>query len=195
MNRRSFVIAFALVAGAALTGCGGPDLQVHVQAAPNPFAAQRSFTVLPVDYTGLRVGAKSEEQYLAEKDAKQQQSFREDKAALNERFAGELIGAAKSRGVDVALATGPASAPFVIRPSVRSIEPGFYVGIASAPSHVEMTVQITSPDGKILDEVQVVHGTGASIGETMSSGGRLRSDGEAMGKIVAEYVGTRVHGP
>jgi hypothetical protein len=200
MDRRTFIGLAALVAGAALTGCA-PLWQVHLQAVPNPFAGQHKFAVLPIDYAGLMVGSKSETQYLSEKDSKQQASFQEDKLALNEKFVGELMAHAKSAGVDVALATGPADAPFLVRPSVRFIEPGFYVGVASAPSRVEMTVQITTPDGKILDELVIVHGTdsrsGFSIGGISlnpSSGGRLRSDGEAMGKIMAKYIGLRVNG-
>src|SRR5689334_4978313 len=104
MDRRSFIVLAALALGAA--GCA-PLWQVHIMSVPNPFFGQRRFAVLPIDYTGLRVGQKSEAQYISEKDSVQVKSFQEDKAALNERFMGQLMANAKSAGIDVVPATGP----------------------------------------------------------------------------------------
>jgi len=196
MNRRSLLSS--LVVAAALLGCA-PTWHVVVQAAPDPFLGQKKFSVLPINFGGLHVGGKTEEQYLSEKTEKQRASFAEDKAAFNEKFTSELLAHGRDAGVEIALATGPGDAPFMIQPSVGFLEPGFYVGVASAPSRVEMSVKITTPDGKVLDEILLEHGTdsrsGFSVGGISlnpSSGGRLRKDGEALGKIIAKYVQTRV---
>jgi hypothetical protein len=202
MNRRSFVGIGALVVGAMMVGCG-PPWQVIVQAAPDPFMGQRRFSVLPIDYAGLMIGRKPEPVYLSEKDPKQQASFAEDKAALNERFLETLQGISRETGIDVVPATGPGDAPFQIRPTVSFIEPGFYGGVVSMPSMVHMTVRIVTPDGKVLDEIALAHGTspgsgvaigGVSIPAYPASGARLRKDGEELGHIVAKYLKARSGG-
>src|SRR5262249_27787545 len=108
---------------------------------------------------------------------------------------------AREAGIEVVPATGPASAPFTIRPHVHFIEPGFYAGVASAPSEVHMNVKITAAGNRILDEIALVHGTdpnsGVSIGgfaipKDPSSGGRLRTDGAKLGELVGRYLITRV---
>ncbi|APR84583.1 Hypothetical protein A7982_09932 [Minicystis rosea] len=186
--------------GALAMGCA-PTWHVVAQAAPDPFLNQRRFAVSPIDFSGLHVGGKTEAQYLSEKDAKQQASFIEDKAALNDKFLEELRASAHGAAIEVVPATGPSDAPFIIRPSVTFVEPGFYVGVASGASQVEMTVRITTPDGRVLDEIALAHGTdsrsGFSVGGISlnpSSGGRLRKDGEALGNIVGAYLKTRVSG-
>jgi len=98
-------------------------------------------------------------------------------------------------------ATGPDSAPFIIKPTVNFIEPGFYGAVVSAASEVHMICRILGPEGRTLDEIELVHGTspnsgvrvgGIAIPKDPSSGGRLRSDGAALGELVGRYVISRV---
>src|SRR4051812_22531117 len=106
MTRRSlFAIGFAALALAS-TGCG-PAWRVVTEAVPDPFYGQRKFAVLPIDYTGLRVGTKSEADYLAGKDDKQQESFAGDKDGINDEFTKVLISSAHDQGIEITLATGP----------------------------------------------------------------------------------------
>jgi hypothetical protein len=190
MIRRSlFLLTFALFAF-VLTGCG-PRWVVVAQAAPNPFVGQGRFAVLPVDFAGLEIGAKPEAIYLSEKSQEQRDSFMSDKAALNEAYTGALISQARALGVDVVLATGPNDAPFQIRPSVAWLEPGWFGGIVSAPSQVKMAVKIVLPDGRVLDEIRMMHATGASF-ITAASGTRLRGDGQGLGVMTSQYLKTRV---
>jgi hypothetical protein len=187
MNRRTLLSAIVVTAAStALAGCG-PSWLIHLQATPDPFVNQKAFAVLPIDYAGLTIGDKPEPEYLAGKTPDQQESFKTDKAALNEEFLRELSQHADEQGVHVVPATGPDSAPFLIHPSVAWLEPGYYVGVASRPSEVRMLVRITTPDGKVLDEIAI-----KSNSRGFASGTRLRNDGNVLGRIAAAYLKTRV---
>jgi hypothetical protein len=202
MIRRTVILTLMLALAALALGCA-PRWQVVRQANPNPLWNQTTFAVLPVDYGGLLVGEKSEAEYLAAKDEKQRESFAGDKAGLNEEFAAALIAYAGKSGIRIELATGPATAPFMIRPHVRFIEPGWYAPIAPGASRVAMALTILNADGKVVDEIALEHGTspnsGVSIGGInlpgkAASGSRLRSDGKGLGELVAHYLTFRVKG-
>jgi len=190
VNRRHVLLA--LTVSVPLVGCGPPWTIMHA-TEPNPFVNQRTFAVVPIDFVGLEVGEKAEPEYLAEKDAETRQNWAGDKLGINEEYAKRLIEEANENGIRVVLATGPGAAPFIIRPAVRWLEPGYYVGVASGSSEVQMIVQITTPDGRVLDEIKIKHRTGGSVVHA-SSGQRLRSDGAGLGEITAEYLQKRVAG-
>jgi hypothetical protein len=189
MNRRSLLVVAMIALGSTLVGCG-PRWGIVAQAAPNPFMGQKKFAVLPIDYAGLRIGNKTEADYVANKGDKQADSFQEDKVGINDEFAKALTSRAADEGVEIVLATGPASAPFAIHPSVSFLEPGFYAYVASRPSQVSMTVQITSPEGKVLDEITTTQVIGADI-TNPSIGGRYRSAGKALGAALGKYLKLR----
>ncbi|MFO0757288.1 MAG: hypothetical protein U0359_12405 [Byssovorax sp.] len=189
MIRRSFVLLAVVFATLTLLGCG-PRWGVIVQAAPNPFLGVKKVAVLPIDYTGLRVGAKTEAAYVSSKEDKQAESFQEDKAGINEEFTRALIARAADQGIEVVLASGPGQAPFEIRPAIQFLEPGFYAVVASKPSQVNMTVQITSADGRVLDELTAAEVVPADI-TNPSSGGRYRSAGKALGAALGKYLAER----
>lgn len=193
MHRRHiFILAAALAAAPLLSGCG-PRWIVLTQAAPNPLINQNKFAVLPVDYTGLTVGQKTEADYLSEKDEDTRSKWDGDKEGLNTEFLKVFTERAASNGINIVKATGPADAPFVIRPKVEFIEPGYYALVSKRPSEVRMKVQITAADGKIIDEITLRHGTDGSI-TNPAVGNRLRDDGEGLGAIMADYLKTRVMG-
>jgi hypothetical protein len=193
MHRRHFlVLATALAAAPLLAGCG-PRWIVLTQAAPNPLLNQNKFAVLPVDYTGLIVGQKTEAEYLASKEEDTRASWAGDKTGIDTEFVKVLTERAAESGINVVRATGPADAPFQIRPKVEFIEPGFYAVVAARASEVRMKVQITAPDGKIIDEITIRHNTSASM-TNPAVGNRLRDDGEGLGAIMAAYLKSRVMG-
>jgi len=196
--KRSLLFVFAFLA-LVFAGCA-PKWTVIQQASPNPFVGKAGdFQVLPIDYSELKVGEKSEEQYLAEKDEGQRASFAGDKQAVDERFQAELRSTAQEEGITVGAAAGQ-NKGFLIKPKVEFFEPGFYAVVASAPSEIRMRITIEGPDGKVLDIIEIVHQTdskssGVSIGgisTNPSSGGRLREDAEWIGEALAEYITTRV---
>ncbi len=188
----------SLVAAVFLSGCA-PRWTVLSQAQPNPFVGKTEFAVLPIDYGGLMVGEKTEEEYLSEKSPEQRASFEADKAAMVRQFEAAMRESAGGDGIHVATAEGEVRAPFIIRPHVIFIEPGFYAVVASGSSQVTMRVRIETAQGQLLDEIEVVHMTNSSNGPSIggislnpSSGGRLRDDAAEIGDATGEYLVTRV---
>ena len=191
-RRHFFVLAAALVAAPVLAGCG-PRWVVLTQATPNPLLNQTKFGLMPIDYTGLVVGEKSEADYLASKDEESRASWAGDKGGIDTEFGKVLMEKATGAGINVVKATGPGDAPFMIRPKVEFIEGGIYTYVYNKASQVRMKVQITTPDGKVIDEIAIKHGTPASI-TNPAIGNRLRDDGEGLGAITAQYLQVRVTG-
>jgi hypothetical protein len=172
-----------------LAACGPPWAVVR-QANPNPMLGKKDFVVMPIDFSGLRVGEKDEAGYLAEKDAESRNNWLGDKAAMNEEFARALTGDAADRGIRV---MGPdAKANFVIHPKISWLEPGFYAYAVNRNSEVRMTLVISDPNGTVIDEISMVHSTPASM-TNPAVGNRLRDDAEGLGHYTGEYLGSRVY--
>ncbi|KYF89706.1 hypothetical protein BE20_19815 [Sorangium cellulosum] len=199
MYRRSFIAA-ALLGAAALVGCA-PSWRVVTQASPAPFVGQRYFALMPIDFVGLQIIDQSEDRYLASKDGDDYQRFMADKDSINEEFAKALVEDAKEEGIEVAEAAGTTSAPFVLKPYVGYMNPGFYAVVSSAPSQIRLTLRITTRDGKVLDEVQFSSRTPSPIPNTalsaadadkLTMGGRWREDARVIGAYAARYLASRV---
>jgi hypothetical protein len=147
------------------------------------------------------VGETREVDYLSEKDGEKWTSWQADKTAINDIYTEKLIARAADSGIQVVRATGPQDAPFVLRPHITFIEPGFYTAIVNKASEIRMTLKITDPNGLVLDEI-IIHRTVASSGgiissaisNTMTSGGRLKQAGEGAGDVSGKYLKYRVEG-
>ena len=98
---------------------------------------QHSFSLEGMHWEQLRIGGKSEAEYLAGKDAEQQQSFQTDKAGFQERFVAQL--ATRAQGVELVPTPPGKEGVFTIRATVTYFEPGFYVGVAARDSEVDIT--------------------------------------------------------
>ena len=59
---------------------------------------------------------------------------------------------------------------------------------------MQMTLRITSPSGQILDEVKIVHRTQPDLITRTTSGQRLRTDGDGLGIVAADYLNHRIGG-
>jgi hypothetical protein len=175
-----------------LAACGHP-WRTAVQAAPNPFLGQGRFGVIPVTFTQTSVGETTEANWMAEKDGEQRASWVEDKVAINEKFTTALVEGAAADTVQVLRATSGADAPFLIRANVTFYEPGIYSFIYNKNTIIKMTVQITDPSGKVLDEVFIERQSAATL-TNPSSGGRARDAAAQLGKLMASYVLFRVRG-
>jgi hypothetical protein len=191
MMKRRIVLALGLLMAVALLAACGPAYQIIAQAVPNPMLGKNGFAVMPIDFTGLRVGEKSEAEWMSEKDADAKSSWEGDKKGMNDRFGGNLISEAAGEGITVV--PGPAQQPFVVQAKAIWAEPGFFAGIVSAASELELNVRITTPDGTLIDEIRVKTAADASMYDP-ASGTRLRHCAEAAGSIVADYLKVRVKG-
>lgn len=192
MHRRHALWILMLCFAPLLAACGHP-WKVAVEASPNPFYGKGRFGVIPVTFNQLIVGDKSESEWMSDKDGDQRASWQEDKGAVNEKFTMGLIESAASESVSVVRATGPSDAPFLIRANVRYFEPGVFTGFFNKDTIIKMTVQITDPTGKVLDEILIERMSIASL-TNPSSGGRARDAGEQLGRLTGKYLGFRVRG-
>jgi hypothetical protein len=189
MNR--FLCLFLVVLACVGCGAGPIPWQVVSQTQPNPLLGQTHFAVAPIDFSTLMVGNKSEAEYLSVKKEETQESWTETKATLEGAFVENLTSAAASKGISVI--TGATGAPFIIRPKVNYIEPGFYAYVSAMASDVKMYIQIATPEGAVIDEFQIENGTEGSLGKA-STNSRLKHDGTALGKFAARYLAARTTG-
>ena len=190
LKRTHLALTSAAILALAAIGCGKPYTIIK-QANPNPFVGKTDFVVLPVDYSDLHVGDKSESEYLAGKKDSSADSFQGDKDGMNDKFQVSLQAATADHGLNVKAANGVVTT-FLVKPHIYFVEPGFYTAIVNAPSKTEMEVTITDQHGVELDRIKVHHGTNSGMFNP-ASGQRLRTDAEAMGHYVAEYLSDRTH--
>jgi hypothetical protein len=133
----------------------------------------------------IRVGEKSEGEYLSGKTSDQQASWAKDKATVDAQFRATLAAEAANDAVQ----TTAGSAPFVLHPTIFAIEPGYYVGVSSAPSVIKMSMQVTAADGRVLDEIEITDARGAGY----TTHERMKAASVWLGKTVARYLKSRVY--
>lgn len=187
MIRRSFFVFALLVLG--MVGCV-PRWVIRQQAVPNPLLNQHKFSLEGMHWEQLRIGGKTEAEYLGGKDADQAASFQSDKRTFEERFVASLSGGAQ--GVQFVPAPPGEAGAFIVRAAVTFFEPGYYVGVAARDSEADVTVQVFSPDGKIVDEI-TIHSRIAATMTSPSSGDRMRKCGNDLGGVTAKYISSRVN--
>lgn len=248
-----------------VAGCGGHPWVVVQQAQPNPFVGKSRFYAHEVSFEGLRIGSKSEAEYVSGKEDDSAASFEADKEAVAERYHENLVQAARGYGVkvkrpkakrvaglsarelllgrvldggasegrsrpptfllvadeaaapppvetaeeapaerkvapsadeefDEGESEGVAEGPFVIKPTIDFMEPGFYAFVAKAPSTITVNVQIEDSAGQLLDEIEITQSWGASAIDA-ASGTRYRKIAAVLGRITAEYLEHRTAPP
>jgi len=186
-------VSMALLFGAATTSGCGPAWVVVKQANPSPFNAQSAFAVEPIAYEGLKVGGKTEADYLAEKKPEQVEAWKGDLGKLNGAFADHLVKAGKGLQISVGQAAAPG--PFSIKPMVTFIEPGAYAVVVNIPSEVRMTLRVTDGQGAVIDEVttSVKYATSSVMGVPVNPSvtDRLNECGKILGESAATYLRTR----
>lgn len=191
---KRIVMLLLTMLGLTLIGCG-PRWTVISQASPNPLIGKKDFIVMPIDYTGLKIGNKTEEEYLGAKEDKaeakgKESSTREnlegDKAEMNTLFLKLLQEDAQSEGIKVKTAAGEIDT-YVIKPHIGFMEPGFYTYVVNKPSETIMRVKIEDKDGKLIDEIEIKHSSPATM-TSPAAGNRYRSDAKAIGEIMADYL-------
>ncbi|MFO0579183.1 MAG: hypothetical protein U1A78_34720 [Polyangia bacterium] len=190
---RTLSVSLALVAVPALgSGCS-PAWVVVKQAAPNPFNAASEFSIEPISYDGLRVGEKTEADYLADKEPAKQEAWRSDLVQVNQSFQEALL--KDTTGLKIAAGPAAAPGPFVIKPHVTWAEPGLYAAVYNKPSAMDLSVQIADAQGAIVDEfkahVVVPIQSVMNVPTNPSVTDRFKECGQKLGSIAARYLKTR----
>lgn len=183
----------ALLLAGILCCTGGacvPSWTVIRQAAPNLLNGLTAFAAEPLSYGGLHVGEKTEGEYQSAKSPEQQQSWQTDKAEMAQIFLAEL----RDRSAGLAVTEGSGGGKHTVRAQVVFIEPGFYAYVAAHATEVIMRLEVLSPQGAVLDIIEVRVAVEASMANP-SSGGRLRQAGRRLGAVAADYLLQRVAQP
>lgn len=185
-TRRCLLLALLSLLSVALLGCG-PSWEVVTVAIPNPFVGAKELALEPMHFEDMSVGEKRESTYLAEKDAEQRKSWEEDKKGFDEQFRASL-----STSLPEAQFKDPKEKlPFLVRPRVMLIEPGFYAVTASLSTEVRITVEILNDQNEVIEIINFRKSVPGTLNNP-SVGGRLRTAAEALGEQVAQYLRTRM---
>lgn len=178
--RSQALLAFAAVS-LFVAGCG-PRWQVVKQADPNPLTASSKFAVDKVTLDNLRIGSKTEAEWMSGKDADTQQKWEGDKTGMSDAFS---TGFDKAR--DTLARVTDKNGAFVVRARFDSYEPGFYAGVASGNAEIDATVDIVDASGNVVDEFHT-----KAVAAGMSAGQRARDCAEQIGATTAKYLKKRV---
>ncbi len=174
--------------GTTLMGCARP-WRVLQQSPDNPLVGAGELSVEPLRFDAMRVGDDTEAVYVAGLDDEHKKTWAEDKKAMSDRFFEALRDEAAASGLKIV--PTKETAKYVLRGHVRFIEPGFYAYVAAQPSETRMVVTVHLPDGEVVDEIEVVNQTNATIANAAVSN-RIRKDAEKIGKAVGKYLRGRV---
>jgi hypothetical protein len=179
---------FLLLMVVCVAGCGG-SWSVIKQAAPNPFTPDGTFAVAPPTFENLRVGDKSEAEWLTEKDEKARMIHEGDKQSYGNAFVTAMNAHKKSLKI---VAEG---ARFTVKSHLYWMEPGYYAMVSHAPARVKVRVDVADEKGTVVDQVEFT-GQGAAI-EPFNPvprgtvGERLRECADEVAAKVSRYLRQR----
>ena len=179
--------SLALVSVAAI-GCGG-SWTIVKQGNPNPLKPESTFAVAPATWDGVKVGKKTEADWLAGKDEAGKASHANDKLAFSAQLAAGVAKHAK------ALKVVPEGAQFTIKPNVFWFEPGYYIGISGGPAEVKVRLDVVDAQGQTVDTIEVAgRGPAAEPFNPIpraTVGQRLQKAADEAGDRIAAYLRTR----
>jgi len=161
--------------------CGKPYKPLKVSGPPSALQGKTEF-VVKSSYDNLRIGAKTEEEYLAEKKDVTKDKFDGDKRGMEEAFIGRL---ATESGYTVSEAQAENGEKVLITIDWFFIEPGFYVGVMARPTVVKAKLSFVV-GGEVKDEIEVQASQQADIYHP-SSGQRMRDCAHRIAKITARF--------
>ena len=178
-----FAVAPAFALSLVLSGCG-PKWVVVKQANPTPMTAASPYRVeKSVFDPNFHVGNKTEQEWMADKKPETKDNWDGDKVAMVEKFTDGFVG--ERENLNMAATTGPGI--FSVRARFVQYEPGFYVGVASAPTRLEADIDFLDGGGAVLDTIRVHAQYGG-----FSPGEGARQCAQQLGAISAKYLKQRV---
>jgi hypothetical protein len=179
----SVMLVAALALSLVLSGCG-PKWIVVKQASPNPMTATSSFRVEKAVFDpNFHVGDKTEQEWMSAKKAETRDNWDGDKVAMVEKFTDGFVGAREK----LLMAATSGAGIFSIRARFVQYEPGYFVGVASAPARLEADIDFLDGGGGVLDTIRVKTQYGG-----FSPGEGARHCAEQLGAISAKYLKQRV---
>lgn len=179
----SVVLVLALALSLVLSGCG-PKWVVVKQASPNPMTATSSFRVEKAVFDpNFHVGNKTEQEWMSEKKPETKDNWDGDKVAMVEKFTDGFVGEREK----LLMAATSGAGIFSVRARFVQYEPGFFVGVASAPAQLEADIDFLDGNGAVLDTIRVHARYGG-----FSPGEGARHCAEELGAISAKYLKKRV---
>jgi hypothetical protein len=175
---KTSLIAVALAA----VGCGGPGYMVIKQAPASDLAGKATFAIVPADYSKGSIDGHSEPEYAAAQDTEGKRRWGDVKTGIDEDFSKAVA----AKGSGLTFVQSGVQAALLVKPVIRSINPGSFF----SRSELRLAVQITSPDGAVLDEIELVNGTSGNVYNATDEK-RLRQDAEEIGERVGRYLASR----
>lgn len=142
-------VGLLAVVSMAAIGCGG-GWTIIKQAQPSPFKPDSTFAVAPATWEDLKVGKKTEAEWLAEKDEKAKMSHEGDKQLYANEFASQVN--TRAKGLKIA---GEGS-NYVIKSHVYWMEPGYYAMISHGPAQVKVRVDVIDGGGAVIDQIEFI---------------------------------------
>jgi hypothetical protein len=181
MNISRFAAAAVVLASAACS-----QWTVIKSVEPNPYATGAcKVAVQPLDFSGVRIGNVTEQEWLAKKPPEETGSYNTDKGTMSQNFQTELV------ANTVPYTTAGGTAPYVLKPKLTMWEPGFFTAFVNKPSECSLVVEVTDDKGAVLDEITTSTQIPASI-YNPSTGGRMHSCGKQLGRIAAKFLSSRL---
>jgi len=185
LTLRTAPIVLAALAVSSLVfavGCG-PKWVVVKQASPNPMSASTKFVVeKPTLDANFRVGTKTEQEWMSTKKSETQDKWEGDKVAFVEKFVEGFMAEKDSIVVENAAGAGI----FGIRTRIMHYEPGHYIGISTAPSTMDATIEFLDANGTVADEIRIHTKAGG-----FSAGTAGRECARQVGIVTAKYLKER----
>lgn len=160
-----------LVIAALVMGCGGSSWTVVKRPTPRSIVAARTFSVKPLDFSGVSIDGQPEADWRAAGGAAKAKWWDEDKSLANASFMRAITSGRKS-GRTFTEAGAPADSPVVVL-RVGNVHDADF----------QLTLQVTTPAGEIIEEATT---TLKSRGYGLSD--QLRSGGKKMAEAVTEYL-------
>lgn len=153
MKRTSkLTLTLSLAAAVLVCGCGGTRWEIVQKAPNNPMAGAHEFYVAPVQFDGIIIQGKSEAEWLATRNPKQQAAWTNDKAEYTRLLLHQLSGdgyaaIAKGRSYRPLEAALPERAFVVaVRFAEMNTDHLFVVTIKDAANHVIDEVRFPMPN-------------------------------------------------
>lgn len=142
MNRAALLCVSLLLS----VGCGTPITIVR-QAMPNPFLGGATFALLPLDVQGMTIDGMPPQAWLARNGR--------DGANLESDLSGAQAVYADGVASVAGTAIVAANPRFTVHTHMGAWSRGYYNYFTNPPTTLTIDVQVTTPDGAVLDEIWI----------------------------------------